>query len=36
MENENFDIVEFLNIEHTDESRIEATEHAAFSIPWSM
>jgi hypothetical protein len=36
MENENFDIVDFLEIEHTDESRSEASAHAAFFIPWSM
>lgn len=32
----NFEIVEFLDIEHTDESRIEAKEQAAFLGPWGI
>lgn len=35
MPTEDFDIAEFLDIEHTDEARKEAEDRAALIIPWS-
>lgn len=32
---EQFDITDFLEIEHSDEARAEAQERAALILPWS-